>query len=214
VVCAALDGGASLAVDPSTQQLYIAETNFGLMSNKVRGVGFSAASSPVVVDTGALSIYGLQFLSGSSAATFGAYQPDTGVKLSYGATDFFSASERSIVSPARPQLVLSGPGLSGQGTFTLTLSGGVPNGTAYLLYCKQALLLPSEVPYAYPSFVFHTNFFLPRTKRLPFLLPADASGTSVLHLYNPGGMQGLNAYQFFVGGPTGSFVGSSNSAQF
>lgn len=214
IVCTALDGGASLAVDPLTQKLYIAECNFGLSTNRVRRVGSNQATSPIVVDTGALSIYGMQFLTGTTAATFDAYQPSSGVRLVYGATDFFSASERSIVSPRRPQLALSGPGLSGPGTITLTVTGGVPNGCAYMLYCQQALLLPGEVPYPYPGFLFHTSFFLPRTKRLPFLLPSDAAGTSLLQIYNPGGLGGLHAYQFLVGNPGGDFVGSSNSAQF
>jgi len=214
LVCSALDGGASLAVDPSTQKLYVAETNFGLASNLVRRVGSVQADSPIVVDTGALSIYGMQFLAGPSPATFDAFQPGSGVRLVYGATDFFSASQRSIVAPARPQLALSGPGLQGPGTVTLSLSGGVPNGSAYLLYCQQSLLLPGELAYAYPGFLFHTKFFLPRTKRLPFLLPADAQGNSVLHIYNPGGLQGLHAYQFLVGSSSGAFLGSSNSAQF
>ncbi len=214
LLCAGLDGGASLAIDPSTQKLYIAETSFLFGTNRVRRVGSNQANSPVVVDAGSLSIYGMQFLAGTSAATFDAYQPATGVRLSYGATDFFSASERSIVSPARPQLTLSGPGMTGPGPVTMTLTGGVPNGSAYLLYCGQAVLLPQEVPLPFPGFLLHTTFVMAQTRRLPFYLPADANGTSVFQIQNPGGLQGLKAYQFLVGTPTGSFVGSSNVAQF
>ena len=213
-VCIGLDGGASLAVDPSTQKIYIAETSFLFGTNRVRRVGTSQANSPIVVDAGANSIYGLQFLPGASAATFDAYQPGTGVRLAYGATDFFSASVRSVTSPARPQLVLSGPGLNGPGVVTMTMTGGVPNGSAYLLYCPQPALFPTEIPHAFPGFLFHTPFALGLTRRLPFYLPADASGTSVFQIQNPGGLQGLQAYQFLVGGPTGTFVGSSNAAQF
>jgi hypothetical protein len=214
IVCAALDGGASLALDPSTQKFYIAETSFLLGTNRVRRVGTSQANSPIVVDAGSLSIYGMQFLPGTSAATFDAYQPSTGMRLVYGATDFFSASERSIATPARPQLTLSGPGLTGPGPVTMTLTGGVPNGSAYLLYCGQSALLPTEVPTPFPGFLLHTTFVLAQTRRMPFFLPADAGGTSVFQIQNPGGLQGLKAYQFLVGSPTGSFVGSSNEAQF
>jgi hypothetical protein len=213
-VCTGLDGGASLAIDPSTQKIYIAETSFLLGTNRVRRVGPTRANSPIVADAGALSIFGMQFIAGPSAATFDAYQPDTGVRLVYGATDFFSASERSIAAPARPQLTLSGPGLSGPGPVTMTLTGGVPNGSAYLLYCSQAALSPTELPQPFPGFLFHTKFLLSQTRRLPFYLPSDASGTCVFQIQNPGGLQGLKAYQFLVGGSTGIFVGSSNSAQF
>lgn len=213
-VCMGLDGGASLAIDPTTQKVYIAETSFFFGTNRVRRVGANQANSPIVVDAGGLSIYGMQFLPGTSAATFDAYQPGTGVRLTYGATNFFSASERSITSPARPQLVLSGPGLNGPGVVTMTVTGGVPNGSAYLLYCAQTALFPTEIPVAFPGFLFHTPFALAQTRRLPFYLPADSNGTSVFQIQNPGGLQGLKAYQFLVGGPTGIFIGSSNAAQF
>ncbi|HUR29170.1 MAG TPA: hypothetical protein VM509_13355 [Planctomycetota bacterium] len=213
-VCTGLDGGASLAIDPLTQKLYVAETSFLFGTNRIRRVGASQASSPIVVDAGALSIYGLQFLPGTSAANFDAYQPSTGLRLAYGATDFFSASERSIASPQRPQLALSGPGLTGPGVVTMTLTGGVPNGCAYLLYCSQTALFPTEIPQPFPGFVYHTSFVLSQTRRMPFFLPTDATGACVFQIQNPGGMQGLKAYQFLVGGPTGIFVGSSSIAQF
>ncbi|MEO6709976.1 MAG: hypothetical protein ABIP42_10385, partial [Planctomycetota bacterium] len=206
-VCIGLDGGASLAVDPSTQRVYIAETSFLLGTNYVRRVGATPSSSPIVVDAGANSIYGMQFLPGTTAATFDPYQPSSGVRLAYGATDFFSSSLRSVVSPARPQLILSGPGLGGVGAVTLTLTGGVPNGCSYLLYCRQTALLPNEVALPFPGFLFHTPFAMSQARRLPFFLPCDANGTSVFQIQNPGGMQGLFAYQFLVGGPTGVFVG-------
>lgn len=214
VVCAGLDGGASLAVDPTTQKLYVAETSFLLGTNRVRRVGNTQANSPIVVDAGTLSIYGLKFMTGNSAATFAPYQPDTGVRLTYGATDFFSASERSTLRPARPQLSLSGPGLTGVGPVTLTVTGGVPNGSVYLLNCLQTSLLPSEVSLQFPTFLLHTTFVLSQARRLPFYLPADASGTSVFQIQNTGGLQGLRAYQFLVSDSAGVFLGSSNVAQF
>lgn len=213
-VCRGLDGAASLALDPSTQTLYVAESSFLLGTNYVRRVGANQMSSPVIVDTGSLSIYGLQFLPGTSPASFAAYQPSTGMRLSYGATDFFSASERSIVSPARPQLTISGPGMNGPGPVTLTVTGGVPNGSAYLLYCSQAALLPGEVALPFAGFLWHTTFNLQQTRRMPFYLPADAAGTTVFQIQNPGGLQGLKAYQFLVGSPSGNFLGSSTVGQF
>jgi hypothetical protein len=213
-LCSGLDGGGSLAVEPLSQRVYLAETSFLFGTNFVRRIGNTPAASPIVVDTGSLSIHSLHFVAGAGPATFDAFQPANGSRMVYGATDFFSASQRCEVRPARPQLSLSGPGLTGPGTVTLTVTGGVPGGSAYLLHCAQSSLLPGEVPVQFPTFLLHTPFVLSAARRVPFYIPADAGGTSVYQIYNPGGLQGTRAYQFLVAGPTGTFVGSTNAAQF
>ncbi len=76
------------------------------------------------------------------------------------------------------------------------------------------MLLPTEVPLPFGGFLLHTTFVMAQTRRMPFYLPADANGTSVFQIQNPGGLQGLLAYQFLVATPTGGFLGSSNVAQF
>lgn len=213
--CDGLDGAGSLAVDPSTERLFVAEGNFGLGVNFVRRVGVDQASSPIVVDAGSKSILGLHFRSGPSAATFDAYQPGDGPRLIYAATDFFSASERSILRPKRPVMTVSGPGTVGVGAVTLSVTGGVPGGTAFLLLCRQSALFPVEQPQALPTFLWHTRFDPTQTRRVLRLpLACDANGTAVLQVFNTGGLTGLNAYQFMVGGTGGVFIGSSNSVSF
>ena len=214
IVCTGLDGASSLAVDPTTQRLYVGEVSFLLGTSLIRRVGATQASSPVVCDAGNLSILGMQFLAGAGPATFDAFQPQGGVTLAYGATDFSGTSTRNRLSPKRPRLTLSGPGLTGPGTVTLTLEDGVPNGGAYLLHCAQSSLLPGEVPVAFPTFLLHTPFVLSQTRRVPFYMPADANGTTLFQIHNPGNMQGTRAFQVLVSGSSGTFFGSSNAAQF
>jgi hypothetical protein len=213
VIGLGFDGGGSLALDPVTGKLYLAEDNYSLASYKIRKVGSDQASSPVVL-TGLNWISDLQFVSGGGPASFDAYQPANGQNLRYATTDFSSVSELGTIAPKRPVLTISGPGTGGSGVVTLDLTGGVPNGSAYLLFCKQIFLFGGEIPVPFPGFLFHTSFDLSKTRRVPFYLPCDANGTAQFTLLNPGNLVGLYAYQFLVGPSNGTFVGSSTIAQF
>jgi hypothetical protein len=73
---------------------------------------------------------------------------------------------------------------------------------------------PSEETYNHPGYLFHTHLAPATAKRVPFLLPTDASGHGSFTLYNPGGLEGLFGYQFLVGDGNGTMLGSSNDATF
>jgi hypothetical protein len=207
------DGGASLAFDPLRDRPYLAEANFGLGVFRIRRVRKNSAHSEVVLESDAW-VSNLQFVSPGGSASFDPYQPEDGLQLAFTRTDFSTVSDTHRLHPRRPQLAVSGPGTSGPGLVTLTLTGGVPNGTAFLTLSEQTNLLPGEVRRFLPGFFLHTYFAPGKTRRTPFYLPADANGDTSFQFYNPGGYAGLYAYQFLVGTSTGKFVGSSETALF
>jgi len=214
LVGAAFDGAASMAVDPVTERPYLAEVNFSLAVNRIVRVEATQAISPVVLDsTDVLS--GLQFVNlAGGAASFDAYQPETGMNLRCTVTDFAARSDVLTVRPARPVISASGPGLSGPGPITVTVTGGVPNGIARLTACPQSAITAPEKTYMLPSFLHHTGFDLSKTRRAPGSVSADAQGKASYALFNNGNLLGLNGYQFFVGTAAGTFVGSSTSVAF
>jgi len=211
-----LDGTASMRFDPVSKKLYLAEVNSSTGANRVLRAGPTRALSQLVARGPAgRFISNLEFVSsGGGAASFGAYQPSNGSNLKYNTTDFVSRSDQTLVRPQRPTLTASGDGTTGQGAVTLSVSGAVPNGSVYLALCPQIAIAPVESAYAFPGFLYHTDFTLSLIRRTTFLVPADASGQASLQIWNPGDLQGQLGYQFFVGGADGVFAGSSNSVRF
>jgi hypothetical protein len=214
LVGSGFDGAASLGIDPVTGRLYLAEVNFSLAVNRIVRVEATKVLSPVVLDSSD-TLSGLQFVNlAGGAASFDAYQPETGVNLRCTVTDFASRSDVLTVKPARPVISASGPGLSGPGPITVTVTGGVPNGIARLTACPQSAITTPEKAYQLPAFLHHTGFDLSKTRRAPASVGADAQGKASYVLFNNGNLLGLNGYQFFVGTAAGTFVGSSTSVLF
>jgi len=203
------DGGSALAVDPLSGRLFLAETNFGSALYRIVRVGPSPASSPVVVDAGQAYISDIEILPGGGLGSFDPWQPQNGRLLRYN-----TGLEIYTVRPLRPVLAASGPGLTGPGLVTFTVSGGVPGGTMYVAACPQAFLKPAPVAYPLPTFLFVTSFTLAKTRRGSKLLPLDPAGNGSFSLDNPGALQGQYAWQFLVGDTAGVFLGSTNELRF
>jgi hypothetical protein len=203
----------SLAVDGLKGRIYAAENNFTTGSYRVLRVKSTGASS-IALAVSDTWISGLRFRSLGGNATFDAYQPDDGLSLVYETTDFWTLNDLVTIAPARPVLSVSGPGVSGVGTVSLAISGGVPNGSALMSYCPQTAILPAEASYPLPKFLHHTPFVLSQTTRFEFLIPLDATGAGQLDLYNPGGLSGLYGWQTLVGNAAGVLIGSTNPVQF
>jgi hypothetical protein len=214
VVATGFEGGFALAFEPDSGELYMAEVNFSLQIFRVLQVDTSPAQSIELV-TATHPIAGLHFRELGGLATFDAYQPGTGVVLRYTTGDLFQGVwEHVTVSPRQPELVLSGPGVNGVGPVTLTLTHGVPGGTAFLVYCRQSLLSPTVQAWPFHGFLWHTRFDPSRTRRVNFFLPTDPEGTTELTLFNPGNLKGQWGYQFLVATPAGEFVGASVDVKF
>ncbi|MCK6446229.1 MAG: hypothetical protein L6Q99_07545 [Planctomycetes bacterium] len=207
------DGGSALDFDDKSGELLIAETNDGVPLYRVATVKATKAASPTVVSAGQW-ISSVQLVEQGGAATFDPYQPNDGTALVYSTTDWWSFDELRRVVPARPVLTASGAGTSGQGPVTMTVTGGVPNGTLFLFFCPVSAYSPIESVYNLPAFLFFTGLTPNQVRRVPFLLPTDANGTGSFTFWNPGDLQGQYAFQALVGGATGAFVGASTAALF
>ena len=207
------DAASSLVFDPDKDRLFLGENHYSLVTHNIWRVKSSKANSILIV-TSDQNLSGLRFVDAGGTATFDAYQPAHGRSLAYETTDFWSFSNLGLVTPARPVLSVSGAGTTGVGPVTLTVTGGVPNGSALMTYCPQAAISPSEQVVAFPKFLHHTPFDLSETARFGFLLPADASGTSSVTLWNPGGLEGEFGFQYLVANPNGVAIGSSNAVVF
>jgi hypothetical protein len=213
VVASGFDNASSLAFDPLKNKLYLVENDYPSAAHNIWRVKTTKANSALILSSTQF-VGGLRFRAGASDATFDAFQPADGLNLVYESTDFFSFSNLDTLAPLRPVMTLSGAGTTGIGAVTLTVTGGVPNGSALLSYCSQVAIAPTEFSYPLPKFLHHSPFDLNSTVRFDFLIPADANGTSSISFWNPGGLLGLYGYQFMVGNPNGTLIGSSNAVSF
>jgi hypothetical protein len=203
------DGGGAMDFDPKSGRVFLAETNFGLGVNKIVRVLTNKANSPVIVNA-SNSISAVQVIETGGPATFQAYQPSNGSNLFYSTTDFFSFSDVVTVKPKRPTLTASGAGTTGQGPVTMTVTGGVPNGTMFFFFGPQSSYAPTETGYTLGSFLLFTGFVPSQVLRIQFLLPTDANGTGTFTFWNPGTVHGQFAFQALVGNAVGGFLGSTN----
>ncbi|MBM3991187.1 MAG: hypothetical protein FJ298_09300 [Planctomycetes bacterium] len=209
---AGLAGSTALEFEPGRERLLISENSYSTGSYRiVRVRPGGGTTQPLLVAQNWISTLRFERLGDG---TFDAYQPGDGLRIAYTTTDFFSTDDLVRFAPARPQLALSGPGLVGAGAVVLSLSGGVPNGSALLTYCPQTAMLPQETSYLLPYFLLRTSFTLPSTVRMPFLVPTDINGAATVTLWNPGGLAGQYGWQFLVGRPNGTFIGASDVEQF
>lgn len=206
------DGASSIAVDPVAGDVYLAVTNFGTSSYKLRRVGPTQATSPIVVDQVAGFFGDLEFVDGgASPGSFAPWQPADGVHLKYN-----QGSDQYTVRPARPQLAISGPGTTGPGTVTFTVTGGVPNGVMLATACPTPFVNPSDAAIQLPTFLWVTPFTLAQTRRMSPTTPVflDANGAGTFQIFNSGSLQGTYAWQFLVGLTPAALLGSTNVATF
>ena len=215
VVGDGFDGSTDLAIDPIDGAIYLAENDFVSGLNRIRHVRGDAAVSTTVLDgqTGR-TIGNLEFAAGDGTARFRAYQPLAGGALRYNSTDFVSAFERGRVVPERPTLGLSGPGTSGAGDVTATVSSGTPNGFAVLAYGPTALFDRNESPLFLsaleaPLFV---GLDLATVQLDLNLIALDASGTGQLAFPHDGSLLGLVTGQAVVFDDLGAVVQLSRDA--
>jgi hypothetical protein len=212
VIGNAFDGGASLAIDPVGGEVYLAETNFGLAQYKLRRVGANPAASPIVVDLVAGYFGNLEFVDGgTSPGSFAAYQPVDGVHLKYNV-----GTDQVTVKPKRPALSISGPGTTGAGTVTFSVTGGVPNGIMLATACPTAFVQGGDSAIQLPTFLWVTPFTLSQTRRASPSTPVflDANGAGTFQIFNSGGLIGAFGWQFLVGDGAGVLLGSTNVASF
>ncbi len=209
LIGADFDGGSSMAVDPVSGKVYLGETNFGLGEYRVVQVKATKASSPIVVDDGANFISNLEPIAAGGLGSFEAFQPEDGRNLKYNA-----GGDQFTIRPLQPVLTATGPGTTGPGPITFTVTGGPLGGTFFASACPQAFLLPAPVAIQMPTFLWVTSFDLAPTRRASSFVHLNGQGSGTLMLNNPGTLQGMFAWQFLVGDDLGTFSGSTTTEIF
>lgn len=165
------DGGSSLAIDPVTDDVFVAESIFNFRPNEIIHVRADGKVLGPIATVDALTVGNLEFISGPGAGHFAAYQPAGGVRLVYHSTDFGAIDQMVHVEPRRPELTLSGPGLTGIGQVELSIQGGAPLGEFMLLADGQSSLTANELTYDLGlGFLVHS--------RLPFATLQSATTSS------------------------------------
>lgn len=204
----ALDGASSMEFDPVYGHLLVSETPF---TGNARVSAFDrhgARFGTVVESTGAIS--NLELFAGAGSASFQAYQPEN-VTLLYRSTDYtaFTSTIASIV-PQRPIANLSGPGTTGPGRVTFTVTGAVPGASYLVLLGPRAQYNPNEFTSDTGVFLFHTGMNVVR--RTGLIVPTDLNGTGSFQFFNPGTLQGTRVFQAVIRNASNVYVGTSTAA--
>jgi hypothetical protein len=206
-------GAAGLAVDPEHGHVFLLENNFASGENRLRHVLGSADESATLVEGRPFfSMANLDFLQGDGRAAFLPYQPPTGGRLAWTTTDFVATVERFELVTRRPELSLSGPGLSGPGPFEVALDAGPPGGFARILYCPRSLYQPEESVIPFRGIPLFLGLDLATLSSVPGLIPCDAGGGFSRTFLNPGGYEGLFALQVLLLDERLRIVGTSSAA--
>jgi len=202
-----LDSSASMVFDPVYGHLIVAESPF---SGPTRIVAFDRNGqrySDVVTST--LSLSKLELRTGLGYGSFQAYQP-AGVELAYRSTDWGAGtSVVRRVQPVRPIGSLSGPGVSGPGPVTFTVTGAAPNSTFLFIIGRQTAYTPIEYTIDTGTYLFHSGLTVFR--RPGVNPPTDASGTGSHTFENNGTLQGTRVMQAVIRNAQGVLVGTSTT---
>ncbi len=212
VVGTGYDPAGALELDPVTGALYLATNDFGSGAASIVQVAGDAFDAPTVVVPDQF-VFGMQLLDLGGPASFDPYQPASGQVLRYGRTTGV-ASDLVTVSPARPQLTVSGAGTTGVGEVVFDVTGADPGGGFTLVWAPQASFDPVESVFDFPTFRFHTGLALGELIRLNLPIAVDGAGNGQLSVFNAGTLAGQFAWQVIVRDPTGRAIGSSNSVLF
>ena len=215
VIGTGYEAAGSLVIDPVDGRVYMAENDFASGSNRVRRVTASAATAPILVEgSPGRWITNFEFVAGDAVALFRAYQPDTGGRLRFNTTDWFSAWERNELAPLRPSLLTSGPGTIGAGNVDLDLVAAAPLGMAFVLYGPSGLFDSNElaVYLAAQDLNLFVGLDLSTLAIHPVPMFTDAQGEASMSFLHDGTLLGTLAMQAFVLDAGGRVAAISHAA--
>jgi hypothetical protein len=210
VFAAGLDGGSSMNFEHVFGHLFVCEAPF-VGTNRI--LEFDPAGTRVdEVVTTANTLSKLEFFYGAGAASFQAFQP-ANVTMKYRSTDYniTFTSEIVTVTPKRPVATVSGPGLTGPGSVTFSVSGAQPNSSFFVIAGPIGLYNPIETAYNNGTYLFHTGIPYTSIRRTGINAATDANGAGSFTYYNPGSLQGTRILQALVRDEHGVFAGSSTA---
>lgn len=202
-----LDGAASMVFDPAFGNLFLSESVYLGASSVVEidHAGQVIGRAAVSLDTlGKIEIFDTP---GDGACA--AYQP-AGRELKFRTTDFNNGLSRvTTISPRRPTLTSV---QNDDGTMTLTVAGGLPNGTSFLILGNLSQYSPIESYYDFGGYRFWTGMTVSALRRTQIYVGLDGTGTGSYTFNNTPSIQGLFALQALAIDGSGVFRGSSTTA--
>lgn len=202
----AFDAGSSLAFDPATGQLFLAEPNLNNPANLVHQIGLDGSRVDVVVRT-PFSIGNLEIIDTPGDGAFSAYQPD-GSRLAYQQSNFgLSQSQRIQIQPLRPSASFDGPG---PGMRTLAIQDAEPNSSVIVFVGFASDVETPELTYDL-GYVAPFYSALPITGliRRNIVVPTNALGYGTFTYFEPAPLNGILAFQAVILDEVGLPAGSS-----
>jgi len=201
-----LDGGSSMVFDPQFGHLFFGESVYASTSRVLEIDRFGA-----IVGECATSMdfqAKVELFDAPGAGSLGAYQP-AGARLQYRTTDFNLGTSQFVrISPRRPELVaVQNPG----GTMTVTLTGGHPLTSAFVVSGPTALYDPNESGFDLTTYQFWTGLSFTNIRRAGIQFALDANGAGSFTFPNPVVIQGTRQLQVLVRDANGVFRGSSTT---
>jgi len=215
VYAVGFDGGSSLAIDPRTDSVFLAEANFSLgYPSRIRRVTQVGFTSPTVFTAPAgawLTV--APFRAGSGPGEFAPFQPAASGSIQVEWNDFAGTTGATFVRPKRPLAQFAGPGTAGAGEVDFEIAQAPALGSAILLFAPTTSLLGAEyafpVAFAPPVLTEIAPFAI---TVLPGLLPLDLDGSASLGFYNPGNLNGWLVGQALLLDANQQVVGTSTLA--
>lgn len=201
-----LDGGSSMAFDPQFGHLFFGESVYGSTSSvlEIDRVGVIVGECATSVDfQGKIEVF-----NAPGTGSLGAFQP-AGARLQYRTTDFNQGTSQIVrISPRRPELVaVQNPG----GTMTVSLTGGRPLTSAFVISGPTALFNPTESAFDLTTYQFWTGLSFANIRRAGIQFTLDANGDGSFTFANPTGIQGTRKIQVLVRDGNAVFRGSSTT---
>jgi hypothetical protein len=199
------DGASSLAVDPASQNIFVAENLYGV-SGKIHQLD-RFGNRVTELASGVNWLSNMEFFQDTGSGTFQAWQPAS-VTMIYRSDDFtVYTTDRISVAPARPQATISG---SPPGAITVTFTGCLPDSAVLLTWGNVSYFDPDEFTYDLGlGFPLHFAVPLPAVRRQPFPLPTDSDGTAVFRYYDLGAFAGTLEFQAALMNPVLGLIGTS-----
>ncbi|MBL8863397.1 MAG: hypothetical protein JNK02_15505 [Planctomycetes bacterium] len=201
-----LDGGSSLALDLGFGHLFVGDAAFGGTS---RVIELDRQGALVGEVASSLDYLGkVELLDVPGAGTLSAFQP-TGAQLQYRTTDFNQGTSQLVrVSPRRPQLSAV---QNGDGTMTVSLTGGTPHTLGFVIVGPVALYSPIESAYDLGGYLLWTGLPFANLRRVGIQPPLDGNGAGSFTFQNPPPIQGTRVIQVLVRDAQGVFRGASTA---
>lgn len=212
------NGITDMIVDPETNELYIAESDFvNFMEPSMLFLSRPSKpfAQPIATAAPGETLGGLELLVDTgNPEVLAPFQPATGGVLRFSRTDFATLLARSELRPVRPTSSLSGPGVNGVGAVHYVVNGAYPNGVIWILFGPAQLFDPNEVPLVFSpgGMPLFWGLHLQTQRFLPFLFPTDANGDAAFSFYNVGNLNGLLAFQSAIGDADAILLGSATGS--